>query len=164
LLASGVTFPQVAIAIHVMAVVFSFGVTFAYPVFMTVGRRRDPRAMPWFHRMQQQIGRRIVNPGLTLVVIAGVYLAADLHVWSHFFVQWGIAVALVLGALEGSFMIRYEGKLAELAERDIAAAAAGDGAVTFSPEYDALFRRLGIIGATMSVLVLVTIYLMVVQA
>jgi hypothetical protein len=161
-LISGVTFPQIAIAIHVMAVVFSFGVTFAYPVFLTVGRRRDPRAMPWFHRMQQQIGRRVVNPGLTLVVIAGIYLASDLHLWSHFFVQWGIAVALVLGALEGSFMIRYEGKLASLAERDIAAA--GDGAVTFSPEYEALFRRLGMIGATMNVLVLVTIYLMVVQA
>ena len=114
-----------------MAVVVAFGVTFAYPVFLGVGRRRDPRAMPWFHRMQQQIGRRVVNPGLTVVVIAGIYLATDLHLWSRFFVQWGVGAALVLGALEGSFMIRYEGRLAELAERDVAAA--GEGSVTFQP-------------------------------
>jgi hypothetical protein len=158
----GVTFPQVAIAIHVMAAVFAFGVTFAYPVFLTVGRRRDPRAMPWFHRMQQQIGRRVINPGLTVVVIAGIYLASDLHVWSHFFVQWGVGAAIVLGALEGAVMIRYEGKLAELAERDIAAA--GDGPVTFSPEYEALFKRLGTAGAVMSLLVLATVYVMVVNS
>jgi hypothetical protein len=157
-----VTFPQIVVAIHVMAVVFAFGVTFAYPVFLTVGRRRDPRAMPWFHRMQQQIGRRVINPGLTVVVIAGIYLASDLHVWSHFFVQWGVGAALVLGALEGSVMIRYEGKLAELAERDIAAA--GDGPVTFGAEYDAMFKRVGTIGAAMSLLVLATVYVMVVNS
>jgi hypothetical protein len=157
-----VTFPQIVVAIHVMAVVFAFGVTFAYPVFLTVGRRRDPRAMPWFHRMQQQIGRRVINPGLAVVVIAGIYLASDLHVWSHFFVQWGVGAALVLGALEGSVMIRSEGKLAELAERDIAAA--GDGPVTFSAEYDAMFKRVGTIGAAMSLLVLATVYVMVVNS
>jgi hypothetical protein len=157
-----VTFPQIVVAIHVMAVVFAFGITFAYPVFLTVGRRRDPRAMPWFHRMQQQIGRRVINPGLTVVVIAGIYLASDLHVWNHFFVQWGVGAALVLGALEGSVMIRSEGKLAELAERDIAAA--GDGPVTFSAEYDAMFKRVGTIGAAMSLLVLATIYVMVVNS
>lgn len=157
-----VTFPQIVIAIHVMAVVCAFGVTIAYPVFLGVGRRRDPRAMPWFHRMQQQIGRRVVNPGLAVVVAAGIYLASDLHVWSHFFVQWGVGAAVVLGALEGSFMIRYEGKLADLAERDIAAA--GDGPVTFSPEYEAMFKRLGMVGAGMSLLVLATIYVMVVNS
>jgi hypothetical protein len=157
-----VTFPQIVVAIHVMAVVFAFGITFAYPVFLTVGRRRDPRAMPWFHRMQQQIGRRVINPGLAVVVIAGIYLASDLHVWSHFFVQWGVGAALVLGALEGSVMIRSEGKLAELAERDIAAA--GDGPVTFSAEYDAMFKRVGTIGAAMSLLVLATVYVMVVNS
>jgi hypothetical protein len=157
-----VTFPQIVVAIHVMAVVFAFGITFAYPVFLTVGRRRDPRAMPWFHRMQQQIGRRVINPGLAVVVIAGIYLASDLHVWSHFFVQWGVGAALVLGALEGSVMIRSEGKLAELAERDIAAA--GNGPVTFSAEYDAMFKRVGTIGAAMSLLVLATIYVMVVNS
>ncbi len=145
-----------------MAVVVAFGVTFAYPVFLGVGRRRDPRAMPWFHRMQQQIGRRVVNPGLTVVVIAGIYLATDLHLWSRFFVQWGVGAALVLGALEGSFMIRYEGRLAELAERDVAAA--GEGSVTFSPEYEALCRRLGMVGTAMSLLVLATIYVMVVNS
>jgi len=158
----GVTFPQVVVAIHVMAVVVAFGITFAYPVILVVGRRREPRAMPWFHRMQKALGRRLTNPGLAVVVVAGIYLATDMHLWSHFFVQWGLGVALVLGTLEGSFMIRYAGRLADLAERDIAAA--GEGKVEFSGEYELLFRRVCVVAGVMGLLVLATIYVMVVNS
>jgi hypothetical protein len=159
---AAVAFSQVVVAIHVMAVVVAFGITFAYPVIMVVGRRRDPRVMPWFHSMQKTLGRRVTNPALTLVVVAGVYLASDLHEWHRFFVQWGVGAALVLGALEGSFMIRYSGRLAELAERDIAGS--GDGEVRFSREYDALFRRELAVAGVMGLLVLATIFLMVVNS
>lgn len=162
MLVSAVAFWQVILALHILAVVIGFGVTFAYPVFFAVGSRLDPRAMPWFHRMQFQLGRRLINPGLLVVVLAGVYLAAKLHQWHAFFVQWGIGAALVLGGLEGAFMMPRERRLAELAERDIARA--GDGEVAWSPEYVALARRLGIVGAGMGLLVVVTVYLMTVQA
>jgi hypothetical protein len=161
-LVTAVAFSQVVLAIHIAAVVIAFGVTFTYPVFALVGTRLDPRAIPWFHRMQQQIGRRIINPGLMVVLIAGIYLASDLHLWHSFFAQWGVAVVIVLGGLEGGFMIKQEGRLAEIAERDVAAA--GDGQVTFGADYDALAKRVGAVGALMNVLVLVTIYLMTVQA
>jgi hypothetical protein len=151
---------QVILAVHIAAVVVAFGVTFAYPLLGVVGRRLDPHAMPWFHRMQQQVGRRLISPGLAVVLLAGVYLASDLHQWKRFYVAWGLAVAIVLGALEGAFMIRSEGKLAELAERDLAPSGPGD----LSGEYDALARRTGAVGAGMSALVLVTVYLMTVQS
>jgi hypothetical protein len=161
-LVSAVAFWQVVLAIHIAAVVIAFGVTFAYPVFIVVGGKMDPRGLPWFHRMQLQVARRLINPGLAVVLIAGIYLASKLSMWHFFYVQWGVAVVVVLGGLEGAFMIKQERKLADLAEHDIAAA--GDGPVQLGAEYEALAKRVGTVGAAMSVLVLVTVYLMSVQA
>jgi hypothetical protein len=158
-LVPAVAFWQVVLAIHIAAVVIAFGVVFAYPVFVLVGSRIDRRAIPWFHRMQQQVGRRIINPGLLVVLVAGIYLASKLHFWHYFFVQWGIAVAVVIGGIEGGFMIRQEGRMAELAERDLAA-----GRDEWSDEYQALSRRTGGVALLLCALVLVTIYLMTVQA
>jgi hypothetical protein len=118
--------------------------------------------MPWFHRMHVQIGRRLVNPGLLVVVLAGIYLASKLHQWSSFYVQWGIGVALVLGGLEGAFMMPRSRRLAELAEADIERA--GGNEVTWSAEYEKLGRQAGTVGALMGLLVIITIYLMTVQA
>jgi hypothetical protein len=73
--------------------------------------------------MQQVVGRRLINPALLIVLLAGVYLASNLHQWSVTYVQWGLAAVVVLGGLEGGFMIPCEGRLADLAERDLAAAA-----------------------------------------
>jgi hypothetical protein len=160
MLTPAVTFWEVILAVHIMAVVVAFGVTFAYPLLFFVGSKLDPQAMPWFHRMQQVLGRRLISPGLGVVLIAGIYLASKLHQWHHFYVQWGLAVAIVLGGLEGGFMVRQEGKLAELAQRDLAGSASAE--VQWSSEYEALGKRVGAVGALMSVLVLVTIYLMVV--
>lgn len=163
---------------HILAVVIAFGVTFAYPLFAIVGTRMDSSAMPWFHRMQQVVGRRLVNPALLIVLLAGIYLASHVHQWSAFYVQWGLAAVVVLGGLEGGFMIPREGRLADLAERDLAAAAvplsspapgpgsAGASSATFSlsPEYQALLKRVGIVGALMQLIVVITVFLMATRA
>jgi hypothetical protein len=162
MLLTAVVFWQVVLALHIAAVMIAFGVTFAYPLFVVAGARIDPRAMPWFHRVQVVIGRRLISPGLAIVLLAGIYLASKLHQWHAFYVQWGLAVVIVLGALEGAIIIPGEGKLAELAERDIAAS--GSGEVTWSPAYDLLMKRVRAAGTVMSVLVLITVYLMTVQA
>ena len=164
-----VMFWQVVLAVHILAVVVSFGVVFAYPLFAFVGTRLDPRAIPWFHRMQAVIGRRLISPGLAVILIAGIYLASKLDQWHHFYVQWGLAIVVILGAVEGAYMTRHEEKLAELAERDLAAVPAGADATarsdfSWSPEYQTLFNRVGAVGALMVLLVVITIYLMTVQA
>jgi hypothetical protein len=174
LLAPAVQFSDLVLAVHILAAIIAFGVTFSFPVFLFVGARQDPSAMPWFHRMQRSIGRRVINPGLLVVILAGIYLAAHLHQWHAFYVQWGIGASIVIGALEGSFMIPREGKLAELAERDLAAAAAtpaappagsGSGATfAWSPEYHAVLKRVAIGGALMNVIVIVTVFLMATHA
>jgi hypothetical protein len=156
-------FWQVVLAIHVAAVVIAFGVTFAYPIFGAVGTRMDPRAMPWFHRMQHLIGQRLINPGLLVVLVAGIYLASKLHQWSQFYVQWGLGAAIVIGALEGAFFSPRDKKLAELAERDVAAAPMG-GEVKWSAEYLSLVKQVATVGALTDLLILVTIYLMTIRA
>jgi hypothetical protein len=152
-----------------MAVVVAFGVTFAYPIMFAVGARRDPRSLPLLHRVEYTIERTLINPGLLLVLLAGIYLASKGHQWSEFFVQWGLGAVVVIGALVGAVMIPTARRAEQIAARDLAASPGGapapggtsDGAtITMSEEYRALVRRLSIAGTGLSLLVLVTILFM----
>jgi hypothetical protein len=167
MLAPAITFDQVILALHIMSVVIAFGVLFSYPLFMLVGVRLDPATMPAFHRVQQLVSRTIISVGLLFVVIFGVILASELHAWHHFYVQWGIGASLVIGAIEGMFTIPRTGRLAELAARDLGLDGRERGAGpagTLSAEYRALSRQV-LLGATVvSLIVLVTIFLMATHA
>jgi hypothetical protein len=168
---------EVVLAIHIMAVVVAFGVVFAYPIMFTVAARQDPRGLPLLHRIEYTTERFLLNPGLLLVLAAGIYLASKGHFWSDFFVQWGLAAVVVIGAAVGAVMIPTSKRAEQIATRDLAASpeqegvagvagAAGAGArpaageVELSDEYRALVRRLSLVGTLLSVLVLVTIVLM----
>jgi hypothetical protein len=152
---------DVVLAVHIMAVVVAFGVTFAYPVMFAVAARHDPRGLPLMHRVEYTIERYLINPGLLLVILAGVYLASKGHVWSQFFVQWGLAAAVVIGALAGGVMIPTAKRAEAAAARDVAAAGGGD--VQLSEEYQGLVRRLSVVGSLLSTIVLVTILFMVIK-
>jgi hypothetical protein len=141
-----------------MAVVLAFGVTFAYPIMFAVGARHDPRGLPLLHRIEYTVERYLINPGLLLVVLCGIYLASKGHFWSDFFVQWGLGAVVVIGALIGSVMIPTAKRAEQIAARDVAAN--GDGAVALSDEYRALVRRLSGVGTLLSLLVLITILFM----
>jgi uncharacterized membrane protein len=149
-----VSFYQLVLAVHIMAVVATFGVLFAYPVFLSAGRRLDPRGLPLFHRAQRMIIQRLVNPGLLLVLIAGIYLAADASAFSKFYVQWGFIAVVVLGGITGGYLAPQEAKLAALAERDLGAGGA------LGSEYDGLSHQVSAVSALASVLVLATILVM----
>jgi hypothetical protein len=149
-----VSFYQLVLAVHIMAVVATFGVLFAYPVFLSAGRRLDPRGLPLFHRAQRMIIQRLVNPGLLLVLIAGIYLAADASAFSKFYVQWGFVAVVVLGGITGGYLAPQEAKLAAWAERDLAAGGA------LGSEYDGLSHQVNAVSALASVLVLATILVM----
>ncbi|HXR28140.1 MAG TPA: DUF2269 family protein [Solirubrobacteraceae bacterium] len=152
---------EIVLAIHVMAVVVAFGVTFAYPIMFAVAARHDPRSLPLMHRVEYTIERMLINPGLLLVLLAGIFLASDGHHWSEFFVQWGIAAVVVIGALVGAVMIPTAKRAEQTATRDIAAA--GEGPIEMSAEYQALVRRLSTVGTLLSVLVLITILFMAIK-
>jgi hypothetical protein len=155
-----VAFWEVVLALHIIAVVFAFGATLAYPVLLGTVAKADTRALPALYRALHAISQRVIMPGVAAILVFGIYLASHLHVWHAFFVQWGLAVVIVIGAVEGAYLGPRERRLIEVADRDVAAAG-GDGAVTFSAEHDGLVRRIGAVGALMDLLVLVTIYFMV---
>ena len=161
MLVPAVTFYTFALAIHIASIVIAFGVTFAYPVMYAVGIRAEPRSMPGLHRIQDAVGKRVISPFMGLALLAGIYLASKLHTWSDFYVQWGIAVIVIVGALGGAFFAPRERRLAELAERDVAAA--GTGEVTFGEEYRALRQQLFMVNMGVSVVILLTIFFMVAQ-
>ncbi len=168
MLVGAVALPDFILAVHILGVIVGFGSVFAFPVLFAGAARTDPAMIPWLLRARQRVGRYLVNPGLLVVLLAGIYLASDEHQWSNFYVGWGIIAAIVLGALEGSFIIRPAAHLAELAERDLAATAMPAGgqrtSATWSSEYTAALRRFSLAGNAMALIVVVTVFLMATHA
>jgi hypothetical protein len=158
-----VTFYTFALAVHIAAIVIAFGVTFAYPVMYAVGIRSEPRSMPGVHRIQDSVGKFVISPFLGLALLAGIYLASKLHTWSDFYVQWGLGVIVLLGALGGAYFAPRERRLAELAERDVGAGDATASGFAFSAEYKALRQQVFSVNLAANVLVLLTIYFMTAQ-
>jgi uncharacterized membrane protein len=159
------SFTDFVLGVHILGVVVAFGAMFAYPLLFAAGRRADPSVMPWLFSVMRRIDRLIVNPGLTVVLVAGIVLASEEHRWGDFFVQWGIGAVVVIGGIVGSFMIPREGKLARIAERDLAAVPPGGGTGSpWSTEYERLFRQVSIGGAVLDLIVVVTIFLMATHA
>jgi uncharacterized membrane protein len=152
---------DVVLALHIIAVVLAFGVTFAYPIMFTVAARHEPRAVPVLHRIEYTLARVLINPMLVVVVLAGVYLASDGKHWEEFFVQWGLAAVIVIGGVLGVVLIPASKKAEQLSARDLAAGGGEAGAV--SDEYRAVVRRITIWGSLMSALVLVTILFMAIK-
>jgi uncharacterized membrane protein len=152
-------FFDVVLWLHISSVVLAFGVLFAYPVIGTMTARRAPRHAAWVHEMQVALGRFVITPGATLVLLTGIYLAADADVFSKWWVTVPLIVILVILGLGGAFFAPRDRKLAELARRDIEAS--GDGEVAFSQEYEALRGQVATVGAIVLVLVVATIFIMV---
>jgi uncharacterized membrane protein len=151
------SFYEFALSVHITSAILAFGVTFAYPFLYAALRRGDARHAAWFHRAQDSIGRFLITPGLTLILLAGTYLALEgPYDFGDAFVSAGIAIVVFLLGLGGAYFAPRERRLAELAERDLA----GDSAA-LSSEYEALARqvqRVGLLGPTLAT---VAVFLMV---
>ena len=157
MLAVGAEFQDYARAVHIIAAVLTFGVPLAYPVMEALVERVDRTAIPVFHQVRKLIGRWLVNPAMLLLLIAGIVLASDEHLWKEFFVQWGIGAIVVLGGLEGSYLMPKSGRLAEFAKRDLAAAGG------WSDEYLSLHTRVRYVGLFYDLIVVATIVVMATQ-
>ncbi len=162
MLPAAIRFYDVVLFVHVASAVIAFGVTFAYPIMHVVAQRSDPRSLPYLYRVQTLIGTRLITPAATLVLLAGIYLVADgPYELSTGWISGAFAILIVLLGLGGAFFTPTERKLLAIAERDVAAAGAGE--VTLSAEHAALARRLALGGQLSSLLVLVALFLMVVR-
>jgi uncharacterized membrane protein len=157
-----VTGYDVVMAIHIMAVVIAFGWTFTLPVVYAIAARQDPRSLPTLHRIEFSIFRYVANPALVIVLGAGIFLASDGHHWSQFFVQWGLAVVVVLGGLVGAVLMP-AAKRAQVAVGGDLASWSGEGQFAPGPGYREIVQRLNVVGSLASGLVLVTILFMTIK-
>jgi len=151
---------DISVFLHVTAVVVGFGATFADSLMFPVAMQLNPRHLPYVHRLQLAINQRLATPALVVVLVTGMYQVsnADLS-FGDFWISATFAIVIVIGGLVGAYFIPTDRKLGAMVEREIAAA--GDGEVTLSSEYQAAARREGMIGALTGLLIVLAIFFMV---
>ena len=145
---------KIALFLHILAVVLAFGPTFGYAFFFSVAPQY-PRATPAILVGVQKVDKYLVNPGMIVLLLAGIYLLAD-GPWegSDAFISVGFLAIVVLFGLQHAFFQPQVRRAKELAERDLQA---GD---TLSEEFQALGDRIGKVGSLAGLVVVVTIFFM----
>lgn len=146
---------KIALFLHVLAVVLAFGPTFGYALFFSVAPQY-PRAVPAILAGVQKCDRYLVNPGMIVLLLAGIFLLVDGD-WgsSEVFITIGFLAIIVLFGMQHAFFQPQTAKAKELAERDLKI---GD---TLSDEFEAVSERLGKVGGMAGLIVVVTIFFMV---
>jgi len=143
-----------ALFLHILAMVLAFGPTFGYALFFSVAPQH-PRATPAILAGVERCDRYLVNPGMIVLLLAGIYLLVDGD-WetNAAFISVGFVAILVLFGLQHAFFQPQTRKARELAERDLKA---GD---SLSDEFEALSQRIGKVGGLAGLIVVVTIFFM----
>ena len=154
-----VTFYDVVLWLHVSAVVVGFGSTFAYAVIMSVSAKTNPRSVPAVIAAVAANDRTLVSIGSIIVLLTGLYLAADRWEFSEVFIGWGIVAVLILIGMTHAVFLPSDRKASQLAERDIAAA--GDKEVEFSEEFNRETKKVARMGTLAGLIVVLTVYVMV---
>ena len=153
-------FYTLVLFVHVASAVIAFGATFAFPIVDVTIRRADLRALPVWHEAQNQIGMKLITPFATLILISGIYMAADR--WDKFGGFWfsaAGAIVIVLLGLGHGFFAPNGRRMRDQAKEDLAAGAAESGRM--SAAYEALAARTRAVGIFASLLVLAALLLMV---
>jgi hypothetical protein len=147
----------VGLFIHVLAVVLAFGPTFGYALFFSVVPQ-FPQATPAILAGVQKTDRYLVNPGMIVLLLAGIYLLAE-GPWrgSETFVGVGIAAIIALFGLQHGFFQPQVRRAKALAERDL------ESGEVLSDEFLAVSRRIGQVGTLAGLIVVVAIFFMVVK-
>jgi uncharacterized membrane protein len=154
MLVQAVTFYDVVLTIHILAVVVAFGVVFAYPVLDVFLRRAMAGNLAALHELHVEIARRVVTPAMVVVLLAGLFLAIDRWSLGDPWIGATFAILFVLFGLTGGVLIPADKRLAELAGRD---AKAGG---TPSADYERERKKADAFGGLALLLVVVAIFLM----
>jgi uncharacterized membrane protein len=143
---------------HVLASVLAFGPTFGYGFFVAAAEGSSPRSVPTVLRGVQTVDRYLVQPGLVIVLLAGIYMLAKADISaSESWVSVGFLAIIVLFGLSHGFFRPQTAKALELAERDLKS---GD---TLGEEYGVISKRLENVGKLAGLIVAITIFFMTVK-
>lgn len=145
---------KIVLFLHILAVVLAFGPTFGYGFFFSVAPQH-PRATPAILAGVQKVDRYLVNPGMVVLLLAGIYLLAD-GPWKagDAFVSVGFLAIIVLFGLQHGFFQPQVRRARELAERDLKS---GD---ELGSEFNAIAERLSKVGGLAGLIVVITVFFM----
>lgn len=145
---------KIALFLHILAVVLAFGPTFGYAFFFSV-TPQFPRATPAILAGVQKVDRYLVNPGMIVLLLAGIYLLSD-GPWeaSDAFVSVGFLAIIVLFGLQHAFFQPKVRRARALAEKDLES---GD---ELGPEFTAISVQLSKVGTVAGLIVVVTVFFM----
>jgi uncharacterized membrane protein len=148
---------NVVLFVHILAVVVGFGVVFTYPLLDTYARRTNVLDLVALHRFQVFLTKRLIQPALLVILLAGIYLATSDHGWelSDPWVSASFAIVIVLGGLAGAVFGPTEKKLLALAQRELKQGQKPSDA------YEREAIKLARFGALGSLLIVVALFLMV---
>ena len=147
---------RIGLFLHILAVVLAFGPTFGYAFLFSVAPQ-FPRAVPGILAGIQRIDRYLVNPGMVILLLAGIYLlsASDgFYDGGDAFIVVGFVAIVALFGLQHGFFQPQVRKLKGLAERDLQA---GE---ELSPEFEAISQRVGQVGSLAGLIIVVTVFFM----
>jgi uncharacterized membrane protein len=145
---------KIALFLHIFAVVIAFGPTFGYAFFFSIAPQY-PRATPAILAGVQKCDRYLVNPGMVVILLAGIYLMTDGD-WDSgaAFIAVGWVAIIALFGLQHGFFQPQTRKAKALAEADLEK---GD---SLSDEFLALSQRVGRVGSLTGLIVVVAIFFM----
>lgn len=148
-----ITLYTTVLFVHIAAAVIAFGVLFAYPLVTVLARRAGGEAQLFWHRAQGAIGRYVITPAATVVLLAGLYLVLD-GPWGfeEVFVGTGLVIVFAILGICGAYFAPTERRLAALVESE----GGGD-----SPQYATLARQLVRVQCAAAGLALIALFLMV---
>lgn len=154
---ANVTDYSVVLFIHVLAVVLAFGPTFGYGLIFSL-LPKYPGSAPAFLEAIRKVDNYLVNPGMIVLLLAGIYLLSD-GPWeaSEAWISIGFLAIIVLFGLQHAYFRPQGRKAQEIAERDL------KSGETLSDEFEAISRQLGTVGPIAGLIVIVTIFFMVVK-
>jgi uncharacterized membrane protein len=146
---------KIGLFLHILAVVLAFGPTFGYALFFSVAPQY-PRATPAILAGVQKCDRYLVNPGMVVLFLAGLFLlsSGDWDAGKAFIVVGFIAIIALFGLQHGFFQPQTR-RAKELAERDLKTAD------ELSDEFMQVSARIGQVGTLAGLIVIVTIFFMV---
>lgn len=145
---AAVAFYDVVLWVHIVAFLVAFGPTYGYGMFLAAAGKAGPTAMIEAVKVMAKWDRIAITTGGIVLLVSGHYMAGERWDFSDFFVNWGnIAILIILGFTHAFFVPREK--------RVIAALEQGNQA-----EAQAMGQRIGMVGAAMGVLVILTAYVM----
>jgi hypothetical protein len=147
-------FYDVVLAVHILAVVIAFGIVFAYPILDAV-LKSSGIELAALHRMHVELATKVIQPAMTIVLLAGLYLAIDRDLFGKPWVSVPFAIIVVLFALMGAVLVPTDKRLAELAAQDAGGAP--------SAAYEAEAKRAQLFGSIALLLVVVAVFVMTVK-